>query len=123
MDINYPQGTLQLASLLPHKLLQFLGRERDKRDGVLEYWKKLYEEKDRGFEDTKVVVGDVIVYRSLNFYYLQSWEHKLRVPMQPLSAPMSDLLFLPYLFHLECNHHPERLSDNLIIPSPLTGEG
>ncbi len=24
--------------------------------------------------------------------------------MQPLSAPISDLLFLPYLFHLECKH-------------------
>ena len=35
--------------------------------------------------------------------------------MQPLSAPKSDLLFLPYLFHLECNHHPERLSDNVIL--------
>ena len=43
--------------------------------------------------------------------------------MQPLSAPKSDLLCLPYLFHLKCNHHPERLSDNLIIPSPLMGEG
>ena len=24
--------------------------------------------------------------------------------MQPLSAPISDLLFLPYLIHLKCNH-------------------
>jgi len=43
--------------------------------------------------------------------------------MQPLSAPMSDLLFLPNLFHLECNHHPERLYDNLNISLPLDGGG
>jgi hypothetical protein len=42
--------------------------------------------------------------------------------MQPLSVPKSDLL-LPFLLFLKFSHHFERLSDDLLIPSPLTGEG
>jgi len=72
--------------------------------GVLEYWKKLYEEKDRGFEDTKVVIPDVIVYRSPDYNCLNLKNPRHRKPMQPLSASMSDLLFLPFRLHLECNH-------------------
>jgi len=49
----------------------------------------------------------------LLFIYLWTfvfWDHRTThwgpwKPMQPLSAPKSDLLFLPYLFHLKCNHH------------------
>jgi len=39
--------------------------------------------------------------------------------MQPLSAPISDLLFLPCLFNLECNHYFEKPSDNLDNSLPL----
>jgi len=35
--------------------------------------------------------------------------------MQPLSAPISDLLFLHFLFYLARNHHSERLSGNVIL--------
>jgi hypothetical protein len=35
--------------------------------------------------------------------------------MQPLSAPISDLLFLTYLFYLEVSHDPERHSDDVIL--------
>jgi hypothetical protein len=42
--------------------------------------------------------------------------------MQPLLAQIFDLL-LPFRFFLKFRHHLERLSDDLLIPSPLTGEG
>jgi hypothetical protein len=41
--------------------------------------------------------------------------------MQLLLATISDLL-LPYLLFLKFSHHLERLSDDLLIPSPLTGQ-
>ena len=46
-----------------------------------------------------------------------------RKPMRPPSPLISELLLLPFLFYLECNHYSEKLSDNLNNSLPLDGGG
>jgi hypothetical protein len=43
--------------------------------------------------------------------------------MQPLSAPISDSLYLAHLCNLEFDHYPMKLSDNLNNSLPLDGGG